>query len=207
MKSKVIVFDLGGVLIDWNPRYLYRELMADEDEVEFFLNNICTSEWNELQDAGRSLEEATAVLCAHFPEYEPQIRAYYGSWQKMLKGYFPDTVNLLKSLADQDYRLLALTNWSDETFHVAREKYEFLGWFEGILVSGKEKMKKPDPAIFNLLTRRYNLIPNETLFIDDNQHNVSVASRLGFDTIHFKGTDELHQQMTSRGILLTPIIQ
>jgi len=200
MKGKTIVFDLGGVLIDWNPRYLYRELIPSEKDMDYFLDNICTSEWNELQDAGRSLEEATSILIAHFPEYSDLIAAYYGSWQKMLRGSFPATVESLKKLIDKDYRLLALTNWSNETFPIALELFDFLHWFEGILVSGKEKMKKPDPAIFNLLVKRFHLNPSETLFIDDNPQNVLAASRLGIDTIHFSGNSQLIDQLRSRGI-------
>jgi len=200
MKGKTIVFDLGGVLIDWNPRYLYRELIPSEKDMDYFLDNICTSEWNELQDAGRSLEEATSILIAHFPEYSDLIAAYYGSWQKMLRGSFPATLESLKKLIDKDYRLLALTNWSNETFPIALELFDFLHWFEGILVSGKEKMKKPDPAIFNLLVKRFHLNPSETLFIDDNPQNVLAASRLGIDTIHFSGNSQLIDQLRSRGI-------
>lgn len=202
MKGKTIVFDLGGVLIDWNPRYLYRELIPDETEMEYFLHNICTNEWNELQDAGRPLEEATTILCAHFPEYETWIKAFYGSWKRMLRGYFPETVQILKKLIQREHRVLALTNWSNETFPTALEIYDFLGWFEGILVSGKEKMKKPDPAIFNLLIRRFQLNPADTIFIDDNQHNIVSADKIGFDTIHFVNANLLGTRLEARGIRL-----
>jgi len=202
MQGKTIVFDLGGVLIDWNPRHLYSELIPGEKDMEYFLDNICTGEWNELQDAGRSLEEGTSILIAHFPEYSDLIKAYYGAWQKMLRGSFQETVGSLKKLIDKDYRLLALTNWSNETFPIALELFDFLHWFEGILVSGKEKMKKPDPAIFNLLIKRYQLNPPETVFIDDNPQNVLAAGRLGIDAIHFSGNSHLVDQLRLRGIEL-----
>jgi 2-haloacid dehalogenase len=195
-----IIFDLGGVLIDWNPRHFYSTVFEHEHEMEHFLQNIATSEWNELQDAGRTLEEATNILCLHFPEYERLIRLYYSEWKKMLKGPIQPTVNLLKALKEQDYRLLALTNWSDETFPVALEMYEFLGWFEGILVSGKEKLKKPDPAIFKLLIKRYQLNPAASIFIDDNLKNIEAAGSLGIDAIHFKSADDLAGKLRDRGI-------
>lgn len=200
--KKTIVFDLGGVLIDWNPRYLYRSIFENENEMEHFLANICTNEWNELQDAGRPLKEATEVLCTHFPEYDGLIRPYYGQWQKMLKGPIHGTVNILSNLKENNYRLLALTNWSNETFPVALELYDFLHWFEGILVSGKEKMKKPDPAIFNLLIRRYALKPAETIYIDDSQKNVHAATQAGFDAVHFRDPGDLLTGLADRGVMI-----
>lgn len=195
-----IIFDLGGVLIDWNPRHFYSSVFEHEHEMEHFLQNIATSDWNELQDAGRTLEEATTILCLHFPEYERLIRLYYSEWKKMLKGPIQPTVDILKSLKDQGYRLLALTNWSDETFPVALEMYEFLGWFEGILVSGKEKLKKPDPAIFKLLMKRYQLNPSSSIFIDDNMKNIDAANSVGIDAIHFKSAEDLAGKLCDRGI-------
>ncbi len=200
--KKTVVFDLGGVLIDWNPRYLYRSIFENENEMEHFLANICTNEWNELQDAGRSLDEATEVLCTHFPEYDGLIRQYYGQWQKMLNGPIPGTVHILSTLKENNYRLLALTNWSNETFPVALELYDFLHWFEGILVSGKEKMKKPDPAIFNLLIRRYGLKPAETIYIDDSQKNVHAAAQAGFDAVHFRDPGDLLTGLADRGVMI-----
>lgn len=200
MIKKSIVFDLGGVLIDWNPRYLFRKKFDRESEMEYFLNNICTNEWNELQDAGRSLEEATSILCQHFPEYEDYIRMYYGSWQEMLQGSISETTDILKKLIDRGHRVYALTNWSNETFPIALELYDFLHWFEGILVSGKEKMKKPDPAIFNLMVRRFQLNAAETVFIDDNRTNIVAAAKIGFQTIHFTQPSQLNMQLKDLGI-------
>ncbi len=198
--KKTIVFDLGGVLIDWNPRYLYREIFNDDDKMDHFLANICTGHWNELQDAGRSLLEATDILVKHFPEHQEYIKLFYGQWSKMLNGSIEGSVKILRSLKAQGYRLLALTNWSHETFPFALEIFDFLHFFEGILVSGVEKLIKPDPAIFNLLIKRYSLDPAESIFIDDNIKNVAASRAVGLDGIHFTSPQTLQYQLGERGI-------
>jgi len=200
--DKTIVFDLGGVLVDWNPRYLYRSVFNDDAKMNHFLSNICTGNWNELQDAGRSIQEATDVLVGHFPEYEIYIRMFYAEWQKMLNGPIDGTVDILKILKKQEYRILALTNWSAETFPIALGIFDFLHWFEDVLVSGKEKLIKPDPAIFNLLIKRYALNPAQTIFIDDNIKNVATAKEVGLDAIHFTDPQILRMQLNERGIIL-----
>ncbi|MBP6793966.1 MAG: HAD family phosphatase [Saprospiraceae bacterium] len=200
--DKTIVFDLGGVLVDWNPRYLYRSVFNDDAKMNHFLSNICTGNWNELQDAGRSIQEATDVLVGHFPEYEIYIRMFYAEWQKMLNGPIDGTVDILKILKKQEYRILALTNWSAETFPIALGIFDFLHWFEDVLVSGKEKLIKPDPAIFNLLIKRYSLNPAQTIFIDDNIKNVATAKEVGLDAIHFTDPQILRMQLNERGIIL-----
>jgi len=200
--EKTIVFDLGGVLVDWNPRYLYRSVFNDDAKMNHFLANICTGNWNELQDAGRSIQEATEVLVGHFPEYEFYIRMFYGEWQKMLNGPINGTVDILKTLKNKEYRILALTNWSAETFPIALGLFDFLHWFDDVLVSGKEKLIKPDPAIFNLLIKRYSLDPAQTIFIDDNIKNVTAAKEVGLDAIHFTDPHILRLQLNERGIIL-----
>jgi 2-haloacid dehalogenase len=200
--EKTIVFDLGGVLVDWNPRYLYRSVFNDDAKMNHFLANICTGNWNELQDAGRSIQEATEVLVGHFPEYEFYIRMFYGEWQKMLNGPINGTVDILKTLKNKEYRILALTNWSAETFPIALGLFDFLHWFDDVLVSGKEKLIKPDPAIFNLLIKRYSLDPAQTIFIDDNIKNVTSAKEVGLDAIHFTDPHILRLQLNERGIIL-----
>lgn len=200
--EKTIVFDLGGVLVDWNPRYLYRSVFNDDAKMNHFLANICTGNWNELQDAGRSIQEATEVLVGHFPEYEFYIRMFYGEWQKMLNGPINGTVDILKTLKNKEYRILALTNWSAETFPIALGLFDFLHWFDDVLVSGKEKLIKPDPAIFNLLIKRYSLDPAQTIFIDDNIKNVTAAKEVGLDAIHFTDPHILRLQLNERGIML-----
>ncbi len=200
MQDKTIVFDLGAVLIDWDPRHLYRKVFDNEADMEYFLRHIATGEWNELQDAGRSLKEATEVLMYHYPEHGHHIQMYYDRWKEMLNGPIHDTVEILRSIKDQGYRILALTNWSDETFPVAMQEFEFLHWFEDILVSGREKLKKPDLAFFNLLLKRNNLDPAKTIFIDDNIRNVAAANHLGMEGIHFTSPRLLKLQLAERGV-------
>ena len=163
MKNNIdtIVFDLGGVLIDWNPEYVYRDVFnGDQEKVDWFLNNICTSEWNVKQDAGRTLSEATELLVDQYPEYETWIRIYYDRWEDMLGGVIQETVDLLKKLkSETNYRLIALTNWSAETFPVALRQFKFLIDFEGIVVSGNEKTIKPYSKIYEILIKHYQLSP------------------------------------------------
>ncbi|MDM8159955.1 HAD family phosphatase [Labilibaculum sp. K2S] len=182
MKIKNIIFDFGGVLIDWNPRYLYRNVFQDEVEMEYFLKEVCSTEWNIQQDAGRSLDEATEELVKKFPQYEKEIRNYYSDWAKMIRGAIEENAALIKDLKDK-YRLFGLTNWSAETFPIVFDQYSFFKELEGIVVSGTEKIIKPDARIYQLLLTRYGLTANESLFIDDNQENIDAANRLGFNTI------------------------
>ncbi|NUQ23764.1 MAG: HAD family phosphatase [Saprospiraceae bacterium] len=197
-----VVFDLGGVLIDWNPEYVYRQIFEDEAERRYFLTEVCSPHWNEQQDAGRTLQEATEWLVERFPDYESQIRAYYGRWQEMLGGAIPETVEILNQLREQNsHRLLALTNWSAETFPTALEMFDFLHHFEGILVSGHEKLIKPDPRIYHLLIERYGLNPGESLFIDDNPRNVEGARAVGLQAVHFQSPRQLREDLSVLGIL------
>jgi 2-haloacid dehalogenase len=182
---EVVLFDLGGVLIDWDPRHLYRKLVADEAFVEWFLAEVCSPEWNAAQDAGRSWAEATAEAIARHPEQEALIRAYSERWPEMVAGDIPESVAVLEALADRDLPLYALTNWSAETFHHARDRFGWLRHFRDILVSGEVHLKKPDPAIFRLMVDRMGVEPASVLFIDDSAANVAASSALGFQTIHF----------------------
>ena len=159
MAVKAAVFDLGGVLIDWDPRYLYRKLLADEAAVEEFLATVCTPEWNAEQDRGRPFAEGVAELVERHPAHAAAIAAYHERWPEMLGGDIPGAVELLAELRATGVPLYALTNWSAETFVLARERFEFLDWFDGLLVSGEERMIKPDPAIFELLLDRFGLDP------------------------------------------------
>ncbi len=187
-----IVFDLGGVLIDWNPEYVFRNIIPDADKRRFFFENICTHDWNIAQDAGRTLAEGTQLLVDQWPEWETEIRAFYGRWEEMLGGPIHPTVDLLRTLKDDgQYRLLALTNWSAETFPKALELYDFLHWFEGIVVSGEEKTRKPFPEIYTILIERYALTPHQAVFIDDNHDNVLAAQAAGLQGIHFKDAEQL----------------
>jgi 2-haloacid dehalogenase len=202
MTINTIIFDLGAVLIDWNPRHLYRKILKDEAEVTWFLENICTSEWNDKQDAGRSFEEATEELVARHPEWEGPIRAWYDRWEETIPGPIQGTVDILEQLkVSGRYKLYALTNWSESTFPWALENFPFLQWFEGIVVSGIEKTRKPYPEIYRILIDRYHIDPQQTLFIDDNLKNIEGGKAVGFRTIHFSSPEQLRNQLVSMHIL------
>lgn len=197
-----IIFDLGAVLIDWNPHYLYRSLFTDEQEMKDFLANICTSDWNEEQDAGRSLQEGTDLLVAQYPEHESNIRAFYSRWVEMLGEPLHGTVEILRQLkASGNYQVYALTNWSAETFPFALERYDFLNWFDGIVMSGAEKMRKPAPAFYQLLLDRYDVKAAEALFIDDNYRNILAAEKMGIKSIHFTSAEALEGKLKEFGVL------
>jgi 2-haloacid dehalogenase len=201
-KTETIIFDLGGVLIDWNPRYLYRKIFKDEQQVSWFLENICTSEWNDEQDAGRSFEEATRELIRKHPEWEEPIAAWYGRWQETVGGPIHETIDILKQIKSSNgFRLYALTNWSAETFPWALDNFEFLHWFEGIVVSGHEKTRKPFPEFYQILFNRYRVDPASALFIDDNIKNVEGAKRVGLPAIHFQSPQQLKAELNERGII------
>lgn len=201
MKIENIVFDFGGVLVDWNPRYLYNDFFEDKQEMEYFLENICNSDWNELQDAGRPLDIATKKLQNEFPEYKEMIGRYYDDWEVMLKDEISENTRLLKPLKEKKYRLFGLSNWSAETFPLAFKRFPFFKEFEGIILSGEEKMIKPYKDIYHLLVNRYNIKAENSLFIDDNHKNILVADELGFHTIHFKGGVNLENELKRMQIL------
>jgi 2-haloacid dehalogenase len=196
-----IVFDLGGVLIDWNPRYLYRKLFDDEAAMEWFLAEVCHAVWNEEQDRGRTFAAAIEEAAARHPEQRALIAAYFERWEEMLAGEIEGAVALLAELKDAGYELHALTNWSCETFPIARRRFPFLLWFETILVSGEECLIKPDPRIFELLLERIGRTPAECLYIDDSARNVAAAAALGFDAIAFRSAPELRVALARRGLL------
>jgi 2-haloacid dehalogenase len=202
MKIHTLIFDLGGVLVDWNPAYLFRKIFDDPAEIHYFLTKVCTPEWNAEQDAGRPIATATEMLINQFPDYANPIRAYYDRWTEMVAGPIQDTVHVLDTIKSRgEHRLLALTNWSHETFPYALETFPFLSHFEGILVSGLEGLKKPDPAIFQLMIQRYQLNNLDgVLFIDDNAENIDTAKALGFQVIHFQRTDQLKSKLLDFGI-------
>jgi 2-haloacid dehalogenase len=199
--TKAMVFDLGGVLIDWDPRHLYRKLLADEAAVEEFLATVCTPEWNAELDRGRPFAEGVAELVERHPEHAAAIAAYHERWPEMVAGDIPGTVEVLAELRAAGVPLYALTNWSAETFAITRGRFEFLEWFDGLLVSGEERVTKPDPAIFQLLLDRFGLDPTATVFVDDSEANVAAARRLGFDAIRFTGHEELRRELVARRLL------
>ncbi|HEX9511174.1 MAG TPA: HAD family phosphatase [Puia sp.] len=191
-----LVFDLGGVLIDWNPDYLYRTIFTDEKERRHFLTEVCTPDWNEEQDAGRSLQAGTAHLLQKFPEHEAPIRAFYDRWEEMLGGPIEGTLEILRHIkSNTAVKTYALTNWSAETFPIALQRYDFLHWFDGRLVSGEEGIRKPSPGFYQLLIDRYDIRPEETVFVDDNARNLVPAANLGFHTIHFQSSEQFRKEL------------
>ena len=194
---KTIIFDLGGVLIDWNPEYLYLDIFeGDRVKMNAFFEHVCTMDWNENQDAGYPLAQATEDKIALFPEYETLIRIYYGRWEEMLGEAISGSVQVLKKLIDNpQFRVVALTNWSAETFPVALKRFDFLHWFEGIVVSGTERTRKPYSEIYQITLDRFNIAASEALFIDDNLRNIKGAEALGLNVIHFSTPEELIKEL------------
>ena len=202
MKITTIIFDLGGVLIDWNPAYVFDKLIEDENKRKHFFENICTAEWNEEQDGGRTIKEANEILIARHPEWKEHIEAYYGRWEEMLGGPIEETVEIFGQLkASGRYKFYALTNWSAELFPIAQQRYDFLHWFDGRLVSGEEKMRKPFPEFFQLLLDRFNIKKEEAVFIDDNLRNAKAAEQFGLKTIRFTTPSELKEALQGLQIL------
>ena len=198
-----IIFDLGGVLIDWNPEYVYLDVFeGDRKKMNAFFEEVCTVDWNENQDAGYPLAKATEDRVALFPQFEDLIRMYYGRWEEMLKGAIEESVVILNRLFEKKaYKIVALTNWSAETFPIALERFDFLHRFEGIVVSGEEKTRKPFEDIYQTTLKRFGLNPKHSLFIDDNLGNIEAANSLHIQTIHFKSPQQLETDLTAMGIL------
>jgi 2-haloacid dehalogenase len=197
----MVLFDLGGVLIDWNPRHLYRRIFADEAAMEQFLATVCTQTWNEEQDAGRPFHEAVELLVARHPQHAQEIRAYDLRWGEMMRDAIEESVAILGELRVRGVPLFALTNWSAAKFPLARDRFAFLAWFDGILVSGEEKLKKPDPRIFRLAVQRFGLDPSRTLYVDDAEKNIAAAARLGFKTHRFVEAEALRRRLIVCGLL------
>ena len=199
-----IIFDLGGVLIDWNPEYVYLDVFdGDRKKMQWFFDTICTSEWNENQDAGYLMAKATEERIALFPEHEDLIRIFYGRWVDMLGNAITETVEILdKLIKTKKYKIVALTNWSHETFPIALDRFEFLHWFEGIVVSGVEQTRKPFADIYHITLERYNINAENSIFIDDNLRNVNAANSLGINGVHFKDANFLLDQLKDYKIFI-----
>jgi len=195
-----VIFDLGGVLIDWDPRYLYRTLLPSEEAVERFLAEVCTPEWNAAQDSGRAWSVAVAELTRQFPDRAELIRAYDERWWETIGGEISGTVEVLRSLRNGGVRLYALTNWSSEKFDLTYPRFEWLSWFAGIVVSGKEGVVKPDPRIFRILLERYDIDPVDAVYIDDAQHNVEAAAELGLHGLQFRSPEYLREDLAAHGL-------
>lgn len=198
---KNIIFDFGGVLVDWNPRHLYRKIFASAEEMEWFLTQVCNGEWNACQDAGRPFEEGIALLKSKYPKYASQIEAYYARWPEMLGGEIKGMPALLKELKDKGYKLYGLTNWSAQTFPLTRARYAVFNLLDGMVVSGTEKVIKPQKEIYEILLKRFALQAPECLFIDDSPANVAVAQTLGFEAIRFESAAQLRKQLQEKNLL------
>lgn len=198
-----IIFDLGNVLVDWNPLYVFDEnYFESEEKRAYFFKHICTSDWNEEQDAGRSIVEATMLLIKEYPEWESSIRDFYGRWTEMLKAPIPGTVEIFRKLkASGNYKTYALTNWQAGLFDIALVRYDFLHWFDGRVVSGEEKTRKPFREFYQRLLDRYNVHPSKAIFIDDNLRNIKAAEEMGIKSIHFTGPEDLERELKSLSIL------
>ncbi len=202
MRINTIIFDLGGVLIDWNPEYLYRKLISDETEINWFFSNVCTHEWNEEQDGGRSIADANQLLINKYPDHHFLIEAYYSRWTEMLGGEISDTVKILSELkVSGRFKLYALTNWSAETFPIALNIFEFLHWFDGRLVSGEENTRKPFADFYELLLSKFNIDRTTAIFIDDNKRNIDAAEALGIKSIHFQSPSDLLVKLKELNII------
>jgi len=189
------LFDLGGVFFDWNPKYYFDNIFSDKIELNFFLTKVCNDEWNFKQDAGRKIQDAEYELITQFPNYKKQIKLYYSNHHNMIRGVFQESIDLLIELKSKKFQSYVLSNWSAETFKGIPEKYSFLKFFDGILISGEYKLIKPDPSIYKLAMKLFNLIPEETVFIDDKKENIEAAKNLNFITIHVTNPSKIKEQM------------
>lgn len=197
-----VLFDLGAVLIDWNPRHLYRPLFGgDEAGMERFLAEVVAPEWNHEIDLGKPFAQAVAERIRIYPQHAELIALWERGWPQMLRGPIPETVEILAQLRDRGHRLHALTNWSAETFPLARARFDFLSWFEDIVVSGEVRLAKPDPRIFDLAIARCRLEPRNTVFIDDSPRNVEAGRQAGFAALAFTGAAQLRRDLQRLGLL------
>ncbi|MBR4391902.1 MAG: HAD family phosphatase [Bacteroidales bacterium] len=192
---KNIIFDFGGVLLDWNPHYLYDPYFGDKDKAEWFLTNICTYEWNAQHDNGKPIIEGTAELIAQHPEWEKEIRMYYDDFMKMMGGQILGMEELVRGLKAQGYRIFGLSNWSVETFALVRTVYPVLDLIDDMVISGVEHVMKPDRRIFELALKRFGIEASETVFIDDNPNNVKTANELGIRGIRFQSRERLLSEL------------
>ncbi len=201
MKTDTIIFDLGNVLVNWNPANLYRKIFAHEQEVKHFLLNVCTMDWHTQQDGGRLPQQGTDELVKRYPQHKNAIRAYYSRWKEMFDGPIEGSVQLLKELKENSYRLYALSNWNRELYEQTVADFPFLDWFHGKIISSDEGMKKPDENIYQLLFSRYSINPQTAIFIDDNKANIETGKRLGLHGILFTSPEALRNEFINLQIL------
>jgi 2-haloacid dehalogenase len=201
-RRSIVVFDVGGVLLEWDPRHLYRKLFAgDDNAMEQFLGSVCTEEWNERQDAGRTFAEGAAELLSVHADKADLIHAFGRRFDEMIPGAIEESVEILRELKRAGVPLYAVTNWSAETFPSTRNRFDFLAEFDGIVVSGEEGVIKPDPRIFRILLDRYDIPPAAAVFVDDNPANAEAAANLGIHGIHFRSPQQLRRELVALGLL------
>jgi 2-haloacid dehalogenase len=198
-KPTIVVFDVGNVLLRWDPRNLYRKLFEDADQMEWFLSTVCTSEWNIEQDRGRDWDEAVALLVKDHPDHETPIRAFHERWHETVSGVFEENVALLGRLREAGVPTYCITNFSGAKFVEAKERFPFLASFDGVIVSGDERLLKPDPEIYHLLLRRYGLNAPDCIFIDDSKANVEAAREVGMQAIQYAEPMDLAAELRRYG--------
>lgn len=200
--SPTVVFDVGNVLVRWDPRLLYRDLIPDPERLDWFMQNVCTAAWNIEQDRGRSWADAVALLVSQHPEWEREIRAYDERWHESIPGIVEDSVAVLTELKGRGDKVYAITNFSREKWAECLIRFPFLQSFDGVIVSAHERLIKPDPAIFELLMQRYDLAAGDCIFVDDSARNVAAAGALGMQTVHFVEPIDLRSALRERGLTL-----
>jgi 2-haloacid dehalogenase len=197
-----VVFDIGNVLLDWDPRHLYRKIFDDPARMEWFLTHVCSPQWNLQQDAGRTFADAVAERATLFPDWEHEIRAFDDRWHETIAGTIPQSVNVLQNLAARGSPVYAITNFSAEKWPVALENFSFLRLFTGVVVSGEERILKPDPEIYRCLLTRHALEAGACVFIDDSAANVAGARSVGMNAIHFGPKTDLRYELARQGVSL-----
>ena len=194
-QANVVIFDFGGVLVDWNPHYLYDPYFGSREKADWFLTHICNSAWNVQMDGGKPFEEGIAERVGEYPEWEKEIRMYRSEWLKMMGGQISGMQEVVEDWKANGYRLYGLTNWAADTFALVRHTYHVFDLLDGIVVSGEEKVAKPDPRIFRILLERYHITPSDAVFIDDNKPNTDAARALGLQTILFQSAEQLRESL------------
>ena len=189
------LFDLGGVFFDWDPKHFFNNTFSSQEELDYFLTNVCNDEWNVQQDGGRTIKEAEEEIIPKYPQYEQQIKMYYANHRKMIKGVFFNSIEILDELKKNNYFCYVLSNWSAETFIGMTEDYPFLKQFDGLLISGQDNLIKPDPAIYKLAIQRFGLVPEKTVFIDDKLENIEIAENLNFKTVHLTDPNKIKVEL------------
>jgi 2-haloacid dehalogenase len=201
VRPRIVVFDFGGVLLDWNPRHLYRKMFSDPALMEWFLAEVCSPAWNLAQDGGRPWADAEIEAIARHPDYAREIRSYRKRWHEMISGPIDGTVSLLKDLSAQDVPLYGITNFASDTCRETFERFPFFALFRGVVISGDERLLKPDPRIFKLFGDRYDIDPADCVFIDDVPGNCEAARDCGFHAIDFTTPEQVRSHLVDLGIL------